>query len=157
MKKTKYILMAAVISAMLSLGSFPAAAGYGSFVPNSDVTQAFENYQADPDLNYYHSGSDSGPNAIIGVNKAYTLDNTRWKKCTSSAGLKNHVSATQSKAYRAKTSLYGFAIRDDMGMNIGVWYSPLDTPTFVRRVSEKAVDIHTPYARYNLSRTLNLD
>ncbi len=157
MKKTRGYLMIAVVGLTLALGSVPAlAAGYGSIVPNSGVTLAFERYEADPDINYYHSGSDVGPDAIIGVNKAYTLDSNLWKKCTSPADFKNHVSAMQNFATtRANTSLHGFIINDDRGMKIGVEYSPLNTPTFVRRVSEKAVDIPTPNYQNRMSTLYN--
>lgn len=154
MKKT---IMISVISAVLALGTFPAlaAGGYGSIVPNGAVTQAFEKNQADPNLIYYHSGSSIWPDAIIGVNKAYTLDSTLWQKCVSEASLKNHITGMKFGADVARRNLQGYSILDDMGMKIGVWYSMPNTPTFVRRESEKAIDIHTPNRQNNLDYILN--
>ena len=36
-------------------------------------------YQMDADMNYYFSGSEIYPNAIIGLKKKYVLDNDLWK------------------------------------------------------------------------------
>lgn len=83
MKTTKIILMVTVISVMLSMGGSKAMAqlkGYGSIIPNNDVTQVFKNKQVNPDLDYYFSGREGGPDVIIGVNKAYTLDSTLWNQ-----------------------------------------------------------------------------
>ena len=149
MKHAKILLTATMISVMLSMGSSKALAlfeNYGSIVPNSDVAQAFEKYQADPNLIYYFSGSDSGPRSIIGVNKAYTLDNTFWKKCVTQEIFKKHVSSMQFWATsRTNSSLSGFVILDNMGVPIGTWYSRLRTPTFVRIKTDKSVYIPTPY------------
>ncbi len=156
MRKAKYCFVAAAVSVMLAAGSLPArAAVYGSIVPRGDVTRAFERNQEDPNLVYYHSGSGSGPDAIIGVDKAYTLDNDLWQKCTTEEMLKNHVSGMQSLASGKKIPLFGFAILDERGKKIGVWYSTLSSPTFVRRESDKAVDIHTPYDDHRLNTKFN--
>ncbi len=157
MKSKRIILMAAFISAVLLIGSLPATAmgGYGSIVLNSEATQAFEKGFTDPNLVYYHSGSDVWPDAIIGLNKAYELDSSLWHKCATQSVAKNHVSGMQVAASTLRLPLHGFAVLDDMGTKIGVWYSPLNTPTFVRRVSEKAVDIHTPRYEYRLNTILN--
>ncbi len=143
-----------LISAVVALESIPAlAVGYGSIIPSSGVAQAFAKAQLDSDLIYYHDSADVAPNAIIGVKKAYTLDSTLWHKCVSQAGVKNHIANMQNVASQASVSLYGFDILDEAGKKIGVWYSPLNAPTFVRRVSEKAVDIHTPYHQNTLHGT----
>ncbi len=151
MKKTKYVIAAALISALVTLGSIPAlAVGYGSITPSSGVTQAFDKAQLDPDLVYYHDSADLAPNAIIGMKKGYTLDSTLWLKCVSQAGVKNHIANMKNVASQVSVSLYGFDILDEAGKKIGVWYSPLNAPTFVRKVSEKTVDIHTPYHQSSL-------
>ena len=146
MKNAKIFLMATAISLMLSMGGSKALAwfeGYGSIVPNSDVAGAYESYRADPDLVYYFSGpSNEQPDAIIGINKAYTLDSSLWKKITiTPVVFKNLVSGMQSTASEASQFLHGFAILDDKGMPIGTWYSPLRAPTFVRMAGGKTVDI----------------
>ena len=131
--------------------------GYGSIVPSSEVAEAYESYRADPDLVYYFSGpSDERPDAIIGVNKAYILDSSLWKKITiTPVVFKNLVSGMQSVAAEASWLLHGFAILDDKGVPIGTWYSPLQTPIFVRMAGGITVDISAPDSEARLSAVVN--
>jgi len=146
MKRTKYVLMVAVVSFMMSLVVSPALAlfeGYGSLVASSEVTQAFDGYRLDSDLNYYFSGAESWPDAMIGLNKAYTLDSTLWRKvATTSESFKNLVSGMKSRP--STMTLFGYAILDDKGKQIGVWYSMFGVRGYVKMVGEKTVDIETP-------------
>jgi hypothetical protein len=148
MKNAKMFLMVTVASVMLSMGGSPALAlfeGYGSLASRSDVTQAFESNKIDPELNYYFSGSDVWPDAIIGVNKTYTLDSTLWKKIEATpAVLKNLVSGMMSRP----KDPYGSTILDDKGVQIGVWYSYFGVMTYIKMVREKTVDIGTPINPY---------
>jgi hypothetical protein len=48
-------------------------ASYGKIRPSREVTAAYECFTVDPNLNYYISGSDTYPNAIIGIDKTWTL------------------------------------------------------------------------------------
>src|SRR3989304_8682881 len=87
---------------------------YGKIEPNAEVTHSIERYQIDPDLNYYISGSTSLPNAIMGLNKSYTLDSDLWKKIEMApAVIKNLVSNMQSRAMGFSGHLQGFVILDD--------------------------------------------
>ncbi len=151
MKKARICLMVAVISVMLSMGGSKALAlfaGYGSIVPRSDVTKAFDSYQIDPDLNYYFSGSDVWPDAIIGVHKDYTLDSTFWKKIETTPGVfKNLVFGMKSRPDKASDP-DGYAALDDKGKQIGVWYSYFGVMTYIKMENEKTVFISTPINPY---------
>ncbi|MBM4272128.1 MAG: hypothetical protein FJ139_08250 [Deltaproteobacteria bacterium] len=118
---------------------------YGGIVPNQDATTAFEKYQVDPNLNYYYSGSGVYPNAVMGLNKAYTLDSDLWKKVDMTPQLfREFVTNMQTKALTLGQNQYGFAILDEKGKRIGVWYSLLLVRTVVQMKDNKTVIIHTP-------------
>jgi hypothetical protein len=53
---------------------------YGKITPDRDASKAFESYQINPNYNYYISGSDVYPNAIMGLDKAYKLESDLWKQ-----------------------------------------------------------------------------
>ncbi len=153
MKKTIITVVAIAISTLLPIvGSNAMAkpAGFGSIVPNSDITTAFDKDQADSNLSYYYSGSSDNPDVIIGLSASYTLDSTLWQKVPPER-LNSLIQGMQELASEESDSLFGFSILDDQGTQIGVWYSPLETPTFVKLEDGKAVDIHTPYAAYRMS------
>jgi hypothetical protein len=145
MKRTKGLFIVTMVSLMMSIGYSPVQAlfeNYGTLVPRSEVTQAFDGYRIDPDLNYYFSGAEAWPDAIIGVSKAYTLDSTLWRKITATPEVfKNLVSGMQSRP--STLPLHGYAILDDQGRQIGVWYSMFGVRGYVKMEGE-IVDISTP-------------
>ena len=118
---------------------------YGEIRPNKEVTQAFDNYVVNPDLNYYITGSDVCPNAIIGVDKEYTLVSDLWKKTEFTAGtLKELVQFMKDEMSQYREGLFGFDILDDKGNDIGDWYSILSARTSVKMIGDKKVIIYTP-------------
>lgn len=118
---------------------------YGSITPDQETTKAFENYQINPDFNYYFSGSDVYPNALIGLNKTYTLDSTLWKKIeVTPKTFQEMIHYMQTKAMSLNMNQHGFAIIDDKGKKIGVWYSILSARTSVRMIDDHTVMVLTP-------------
>jgi hypothetical protein len=129
---------------------------YGSIVPDGYATQVFEKYQIEPNFNYYISGSDVYPNAFIGLDRAYILESTQWKKVEiTPAKFKELVQDMQFKASSINQPLHGFAMFDDKGRKIGIWYSLLSVRTTLKMKAEHRVIIYTPdidtYMKYEES------
>ena len=150
MKSAKMLFMATVVSVILSAGGSQALAltGYGSFSPSTDVTQAFDRYQIDSNLNYYLCGSETDPDAIIGIDKKYTLDSDLWQPIeVTPKAFRRLVSDMQREHGNVLGANHiGFAILDDMGMQIGVWYSALnatDANSFIKMEGNKKVHVQT--------------
>lgn len=119
----------------------PHTGQYGRFIPDRGVTEAFKAYQPDPGLNYYISGSDAYPNAIMGLNRAYTLDSALWKR----------VEMTPQALYKLVTNMqmktlfqHGFVLTDPKGNRIGVWYSILSAATSLWMKNDHTVVVLTP-------------
>jgi len=53
---------------------------YGKIAPDGVATQSFESCSVDGNLDYYASGPDLYPNAIIGIDRRYELVSDLWKK-----------------------------------------------------------------------------
>lgn len=118
---------------------------FGSIVPREDAERLFETFQIDPHLNYYYSGSDVYPNALIGLNKSYILESDLWKKVDMTPDLlKEFVKNMQTKALTLGQSQHGFAILDEKGNQIGIWYSLLNARTVVQMKERNRVVIYTP-------------
>jgi len=116
---------------------------YGYIDPSGDVTQAFEDYEVKPGLNYYVSGSDMYPGAIIGIDKRYTLVTELWKKREfTTETLKELVLNMQTKAMNLV--VHGFNIVDEDGNDIGDWYSILRATTSVKRIEDNQFIIPPP-------------
>jgi hypothetical protein len=148
MKKVRLSLFVTVMGVILYMSGSEALAffnDYGSISARNNVTQAFESYKPDPNLNYYICGSDLYPDALIGINKAYTLDDPLWKEVELAPKvLKNLISNMQFQATSGlPRHLMGYAILDDKGHDVGVWYSRPWVPTFVKMENEQTVHIQT--------------
>jgi hypothetical protein len=136
----KYLILLGVLALF---GCATMAPGYGTFVPDQNVPMNLESFQIDPDMNYYFSGPFMWPDAIIGVKKAYRLDSTLWRKIVVTPELvRNFVSTIKSQ--QSPITLYSYAILDDKGKQIGVWYSSLVINSYIKMEDERTVDISTP-------------
>ncbi len=121
------------------------AGNYGGIRPDQDATKAFDNYQINPDVIYYTSGPFIYPNALIGVYKTYTLDSDLWRKIEpTQQEFREIIKNMQEKALRFNQLQQGFAILDEKGKQIGVWYSVLTANTIVRMKENGKVVIFTP-------------
>ena len=150
MKSAKMLLMVTVVSLILSVGGSQALAltGYGSFAPSTTVTQAFNRYQIDSNLNYYLCGSETVPDAIIGIDKGFTLNSDLWQpiELTPKAFRSLVFEMQKEHGNLSGANHQGFAILDDKGKQIGVWYSELNarnTNSFVKMVDKKRVHVQT--------------
>jgi hypothetical protein len=139
------------ISALMLLASLGCAGSlfknYGSIVPDGRVTDAFDKYQVNQNYNYYYSGSEVYPSALIGLDKAYALDSDLWKKLDMTpAKLREIVTYMKDKAATVNFNvpLHGFAMLDDKGKKIGVWYSILEAKTSLKMEDSHTVIIVTP-------------
>ena len=120
---------------------------YGRIEPDGTVTNAFEKYQVNPKYNYYISGSEVYPNAIIGLDKAYALEPDLWKPVEMTPKkLRELVQYMHDKATSVSLgmALHGFAMLDDKGKQIGVWYSILEAKTSLKMKGDRTVIIITP-------------
>jgi len=118
---------------------------YGQILPSGDVTAAFARHEFSPDLNYYYSGSDIYPNAILGLKKTLTLEAGLWKSIDPEPEvMKSFISFMQSRALVNNDFLHGFVILDPEGRPIGIWYSILVARTAVRVKEDGTVAIPPP-------------
>lgn len=147
MNKYKKMLFCIVAcTAFISCAAGNAALkNWGKIEPDPEVGKSFETYQVNPNLNYYISGSDVYPNAILGLNNEYTLVSTLWKKVEMTpAMLQTIVTDMKMRALNINQSQFGFAVLDNRGKRIGIWYSLLSATAPVRMKEDKKVIIYTP-------------
>jgi len=120
-------------------------ANYGRFSPDSKITQAFELYQVNPEMNYYFSGSDVHPNALLGLDKHYILESTLWKSVDMTpARMKEIVTGMKSRTSTIGQNLSGFSLLDPQGKPVGIWYSIVTATTAFKMKENNGVLIYTP-------------
>lgn len=124
---------------------------YGRITPDWEVTKAIEGYRVDPEMRYYISGADLKPAALMGLLKTYRLDpSTTWREVDMSpVKMREIVENMMDRVFIRKPSLRGFAMSDNSGRPIGVWYSTLEARTFLRMNEDGTVRIDTPDREYS--------
>jgi len=138
-----------MISLFTGCATSPEARGnFGSLKLSREVSQIFETYQVLPEYNYYLTGSVTRPNAIMGIDRNYTLVTRLWKEAAdlNSEQLKRWVD--QILGFRPPVRTYGAYILGPSGEQVGIWYSPYpDAPVAVQ--PDKRIEIipHTSYPK----------
>ncbi len=119
---------------------------YGTIFPDDGAQKSFDAFRMEPNMNYYYSGPDLYPNAVIGIKKEFVLDNDLWKPIeTTPKEFKKMLVYMQEKALQNSHLLHGFAIKDHQGKAIGIWYSILSIQTMVVKMGEgNKVVVFTP-------------
>lgn len=120
-------------------------AAYGKIAPSADAAKVFESFKVLPNYLYYKSGADLYPGAIMGLDRAYTLDSDLWKPMNlTEKMLKEIVGDMQSKGMEVDELVHGFDILGPDGKKIGIWYSNFKAVTYVRMKGDNRVEIGTP-------------
>lgn len=118
---------------------------YGNIFPDGQVSKDFEAFKIDPGMNYYYSGPDLYPNALIGLKKEYVLDSDLWKPIKPTPeSFRDMILHMQEKAREYREFQYGFIMYDDKGKPIGVWYSIQKARTFTQMGEGNKVRVYTP-------------
>lgn len=139
------IAVGIVAIAAIALIRWRAGTRYGAIKPSKNVTTAYECFSIEPELNYYISGSESCPNAVIGIDATWILKSDLWKKKDlGPQEMKELVQNMRSKALELNITLHGFVICDNRGRKIGNWFSVMGLTMVVEVTGEKIVIIHPP-------------
>lgn len=136
---------------LLLLGMISCAGltrNYGLINPSAGITNDFERFNVSHELDYYISGSDLYPNAILGLRRDLRLDpKTLWKKVPMTpAKMKELVGDMKAKVSEVGLSLYlyGFKLITPGGRQVGVWYSIPQARTLLRMNEDGTIWIETP-------------
>jgi len=142
MKTLKYVCL---ILALYVLSGCFMTGNYGIIVIDKAATKAFESFQMDPGMNYYASGPEAYPDALIGLKKEYVLDNNLWKPVKPDSELfQRLIQSMQQRAFEQGESEYGFAMKDPQGRTVGIWYSWLKISKTIEMKDNNRVIVYTP-------------
>lgn len=132
------LLLTLVISFFILNGC--QTANYGKFSLNRDLEKIFISGQVLPDHNYYYSGSNVRPDAVMAIHQNYTLDGDKlWTKINDpQKELKSWFRET-NKMLSGHT--YNLLAPD--GKQIGIYYSTWKTG-FIKMEENNQVFIMPP-------------
>lgn len=142
-KKTNIRRLGMIAAALILVAG--CAIGGSHFKRLLSVSDSFEQYQLIPGYQYFISGSDYKPVAIVGLANGYTLSSPHWQAVQpDEAQLKAWIERMRLQPgaeYNVEPN--GAEILDNQGNRIGVWYSVWETP-LLRFKSEKEIYISMP-------------
>jgi hypothetical protein len=107
-------LLAALIVGLLA----GCAGNYGRLEINKSVEQAFGKYQMLDHYQYYYSGRENKPSAIIGIDPAFQFSSKYWAPIEPSQFKKMVDRMVPEYGF-----LYGAYMMTPDGRKAGVWYS----------------------------------
>ena len=94
---------------------------YGKFAGSSEVKKAFQTGHVYPEYNYYYSGRENMPYAIIGIVKNYSVPSKYWIRFDPNSEKLKKMAGT---LYQNINDIsYGSKIMAPDGRQIGIWYS----------------------------------
>jgi hypothetical protein len=125
--------------------SAACASGGSHFKRAVSVADAFEQYKLIPDYQYYISGRDDKPIAIVALREDYKLTSPHWRKVEPDREqLRKWVERMRMQpGAEFNMEPNGARVLDQQGNPIGAWYSVWATP-LLNFESEKEIIISQP-------------
>ena len=137
------IVLIYLLFTVVFLASCSGKHNRGRLIYNNTVKEAFETYQVLPGYNYYYTGSDSYPKAVIGIRKEYQLESKFWKPVElTPERLKRWLEWRRSKLEET-LSYYGLDILAPDGRQVGIWYTMSVTKNYglVEMIDDKTIAV----------------
>ncbi len=118
-----------------------SASSYGRLQSSPEVTQAFKQNRILSNHQYYVSGFQRIPYAIIAIEGSYQLRSKRWQPVNIDATALNQLVYRMEHVYSLNPR--GAWILDQEGNRLGIWYSS-EYQTKVRREKDNRITVVTP-------------
>ena len=115
------------------------AANYGSFKVDAEVAQTIRSGERQEGYQYYYSGRETMPYAIIGVDRQYTVSSPYWTAFSPPAQQLKLMSRNIFGKNRSQP--YGAQILAPDGQVVGVWYAILIDRTVRVDTENRTVDV----------------
>jgi hypothetical protein len=118
---------------------------WGHYAPDTVVTQSYEAAQLNPAYQYFYSGPDTGPTAILGLKKEYKLVTDIWQKIEpNQAALGKILDGMRTRTFGVGQSLKGYILYDHNNNPIGTWYSIFAASPSIHMLGPNEVEIYSP-------------
>ena len=145
-EKTVIIVVVALFIGFMVFFISRSGENYGMINPSEAVTAAFESHRPAADLDYWFSGPESQPIAIIAVERRFRFDSAdHWMRVNEGEEpMKKLITGMQSRTLQLNRNLRGFEMVDQRGERIGEWYSTVGIQAVIKRTGIDSVEIWPP-------------
>lgn len=144
-EKTFLIVVIALFIGFIVFFVSRSGENYGMLKPSEEATSHYQSCRLVPDHDYWFSGPESSPLAIIGVERRFRFDTAgHWMRVDGEEAMKRLVTGMQSRALKMNRNLGGFEMVDQRGERIGEWYSAPGIQAVIKRTGIDSVEIYPP-------------
>ena len=122
------------------------AESFGRLDRNDSVYTQFQDGLPVAGYNYFYSGPEGRPSAILGLNSHFRLQDPLWTSVKATHGNLGQLVQEMNDnpvPRDIRHQPFGYDIRDAKGNSIGVWYSYYDWTT-VQMKGNGVVDVYPP-------------
>ena len=135
----------AVLYLLSASALFGCSENYGRLQRSREADQIFTTYQVLPDHQYYFTGPEGRPDAIMGIQNRYILETTQWTQFDASDVILKKWVDTINFRYNTRAQFwpYGFVILDPEGSQLGIWYSIWDWTTVIK-LDDNRIQVFPP-------------
>jgi len=142
----RLMVVTLIVMSLLLIGCAGAThTQWAVFKADDVVKKNFETYQVNPAYNYYYSGPDAAPIAVISVKKELRLEpSDLWKTVDTPAMLTELIKGMEYRLRGLNQYAWGFDIIDRQKQQIGTWYSVPIATTSAYEKADGSVVIYTP-------------
>jgi len=146
-EKTVLFVVIALFIGFIVLFISRSGENHGMLRPSTDATAHYQSFRLAADQDYWFSGPESYPVAIIGVERRFRFDTSgHWMRVDGGEAMKRLVTGMQSRALQMNRNLGGFEMLDHRGERIGDWYSAPGIQAVIKRTGIDSVEIFPPSA-----------
>ena len=145
-KRSDWRRLSAVVALVLAgfLTGCASGGAYGRLKPSGEVGDMFVKGPLSSEYDYFYSGSANKPRAIIGIDRKYKLETSRWKPVSPDSG-QIQVMMDALTGYKGFAMVnFGSLILDPAGNKIGVWYSKEADWTTIKMLGDNVVAVYPP-------------
>jgi len=144
-EKTFLIVVIALFIGFIVFFVSRSGENFGMLRPSADATADYQAFRLAADMDYWFSGPESYPVAIIGVERRFRFDTARhWVRVDGEEAMKRLVTGMQSRALQMNRNLGGFEMVDQRGERIGNWYSAPGIQAVIKRTGIDSVEVYPP-------------
>lgn len=142
-----FLLLLLLLGSGLALTGCVTCTDCGSLHRQNDISTMFWNYEAVPGLNYYYTGPEDRPSAVMAMEPSYTVKSSFWKPIGLSG---DELSKWMEERFQWKQSsrmqFNGAEIHDPNGKRVGIFFSKFDD-LVTKFQSDNVVEVYPPSYR----------
>jgi len=117
------LIQLVVVLLVFPVGMVACSDSYGRLSRSNAISRIFESHEVLPDHNYYTTGPQARPTAILAIHRSYKLKSGLWRSVEMTTPRLKHAVDAMTDQLGFTPGINGSAIINPEGLQVGIWYS----------------------------------